>query len=134
MKRITASVVGLGYWGPNLARNFHASEDYRLVALCDTNPARLAKAGENYPWAKRYSSLTLLLEEEQPDLVAIASPVDSHYVLAKAALEAGAHVLCEKPLARTVAHRNYVLSSGCDVPAGAPLANLDAFYAAVEGQ
>jgi predicted dehydrogenase len=85
------------------------------VALCDTNPARLAKAGENYPWAKRYSSLTLLLEEEQPDLVAIASPVDSHYVLAKAALEAGAHVLCEKPLARTVAQASELVETAARV-------------------
>lgn len=103
MKRITASVVGLGYWGPNLARNFQVSDDYRLVGLCDANAARLSRIGENYPWAKRFSTLEEMLKHEQPDLVAIATPVESHHRLAKAALEAGCHVLCEKPLASSVA-------------------------------
>jgi len=111
MKRITAAVVGLGYWGPNLARNFQVSDDYRLVGLCDPIPARLAKVGENYPWAKRFSSVPELLESEQPDLVAIATPVASHHGLAKLALEAGSHVLCEKPLAATVAEATDLLQT-----------------------
>jgi predicted dehydrogenase len=95
--------VGLGYWGPNLARNFQVSDDYELVGLSDQVPARLAKVGENYPWAKRFSNVSELIKETQPELVAIATPVGSHHELAKTVLEAGCNVLCEKPLAATVA-------------------------------
>ncbi len=104
MDKIKAAVVGLGYWGPNLARNIsQASSDYELVGLCDLDAKRVAKVADLYPSAKRYTSYTDLLTEAKPDLVAIATPVASHHALAKAALECGADVLCEKPLAATVA-------------------------------
>jgi predicted dehydrogenase len=102
MSKIKAAVVGLGYWGPNLARNFQASGDYELVGLCDQVPARLARVADNYPWTKRFDDLGKMLEDAQPELVAVATPVASHHALAKQALEAGCHVLCEKPLAATV--------------------------------
>ena len=54
MSRVRAAVVGLGYWGPNLARNFQASSDFELVGLCDQNPQRVAKLADAYPTAKRY--------------------------------------------------------------------------------
>lgn len=104
MSKIRAAVVGLGYWGPNLARNVsQASADYELVGLCDRDEKRLGKLGELYPQAKRHSDFDALLREVKPELVCIATPVGHHHPLAKAALEAGAHVLCEKPLAATVA-------------------------------
>lgn len=102
MSKTRAAVLGLGYWGPNLARNLQASDAFDLVALCDSNPQRLKSVGAHYPWAKPCDSIDQLLREGQPEIVAIATPVGSHHALAKAALEAGCHVLCEKPLAATV--------------------------------
>lgn len=102
MSRVKAAVVGLGYWGPNLARNFQASDDFELVGLCDANAQRLGRVAVHYPWAKQFAALDAMIAEVKPELVAIATPVGAHYALAKKALEAGCHVLCEKPLAATV--------------------------------
>jgi len=102
MSKFRAAVVGLGYWGPNLARNFQASEDFELVALCDLDAKRVEKVAASYPWAKRFTSTEEMLREAKPEIVAVCTPVASHYPLVKSALEAGAHVLCEKPLASSV--------------------------------
>jgi predicted dehydrogenase len=98
---LRAAVVGLGYWGPNLARNFSASGDFRLSGLCDANPARLKAAAALYPSSIATENLDELLAG-RPDLVAIATPVSSHYELARRCLEAGCHVLVEKPFTATV--------------------------------
>ncbi len=111
MSKIKAAVVGLGYWGPNLARNFQASDDFELAGLCDQVAPRLEKVGQNYPWAKRFTAVPEMLKETKPDLVAIATPVGTHHALAKAALEAGCHVLCEKPLAATVAEASEMIET-----------------------
>ena len=103
MSHFRAAVVGLGYWGPNLARNFQVSDDYELVGLCDLDQKRVDRVGSNYPWAKRFTEYEAMLREVKPDIVAVCTPVASHAVLVKGALEAGAHVLCEKPLAAGVA-------------------------------
>jgi len=102
VSRTRAAVVGLGYWGPNLARNFQASADFELVGLCDQNTQRLSKLADTYPTAKGYGTIEEMIKEAKPEIIAIATPVGSHYALAKAALEGGCHVLCEKPLASTV--------------------------------
>jgi predicted dehydrogenase len=99
----TAGVVGLGYWGPNLARNLASHPQFRLTALCDADRTRLDRHGAFYPAARCFTSLQELLATARPDLLAIATPVASHHRLAKEALEAGCHVLVEKPLARTSA-------------------------------
>jgi predicted dehydrogenase len=98
---IRAAVVGLGYWGPNLARNFSASTEYQLVGLHDTDGPRLAKAAAHYPSAKPAECLEDLLAL-QPDLIAVAVPVAAHYDIARRCLEAGSNVLVEKPLTATV--------------------------------
>jgi predicted dehydrogenase len=103
VKRIKAAVVGLGYWGPNLARNFQTSDDYELVGLCDLDPKRVEKVGAPYPSAKGSTSFAEMLEQTKPELVAVCTPVAAHHPLVKMALDAGAHVLCEKPLAASVA-------------------------------
>lgn len=102
MSKVRAAVIGLGYWGPNLVRNFQASADFELVGLCDLDPKRVEKVGGPYPWAKKFTSDAQMLAEVKPDLVAVCTPVGAHYPLVKQALEAGAHVLCEKPLAASV--------------------------------
>jgi predicted dehydrogenase len=106
----TAAVVGLGYWGPNLARNLSASVDFQLVGLCDHDPSCLNKTAAMYPAAASHVDFERMLAEVRPDLVAVATPVASHYPLAKAALLAGCHVLVEKPLAMTVADAQDLLA------------------------
>ncbi|HXF98114.1 MAG TPA: Gfo/Idh/MocA family oxidoreductase [Gaiellaceae bacterium] len=91
---IRVGVAGLGHWGPNLARNFAELAD--LAWLCDTDPAR-AELGGRYPQARWTDSFQDLLEDPELDAVVIATPVPTHYTLAKQALEAGKHVLVEKP-------------------------------------
>ena len=98
---IRVAVVGLGYWGPNLARNFSVSGDFRLVGLCDMNQERLDKIASLYPAATAVRRLDDLLASP-PDLVAVATPVAFHYEMARRCLEAGCHVLVEKPLTATV--------------------------------
>ena len=96
---LTVGVVGLGYWGPNLARNFNQLPGCRLAALCDLDPARLEKMRVLYPDAACYVSFNQMLEETNLDAVVVATPVRQHFPLGKAALLAGKHVLIEKPLA-----------------------------------
>jgi predicted dehydrogenase len=108
---LTAAVVGLGYWGPNLARNFSASDEFRLVGLCDTSPVRLKKAAAHYPAATAAENLDDLLATK-PDLVVVAIPVAGHYEVARRCLEAGCHVLVEKPLTATVEEGEKLLAVG----------------------
>ncbi len=98
---IHVAVVGLGHWGPNLARNIHALPHARLYALCDADAARLQQWAERYPMARAVRDFDRLLEDPALDAVMLATPVRTHYPLARAALQAGKHVFVEKPLART---------------------------------
>jgi len=88
-------VVGLGYWGPNLARNF--DELGALGALCDLDESLRARFGARHPNARLYADYGELLADDALDAVVIATPVPTHYELAKLALGAGKHVLVEKP-------------------------------------
>ncbi len=102
-RKFSVGVVGLGYWGPNLARSFNQLPGCRLGALCDLDPERLRKMGELYPSVPRFASFQQMLEETQLDAVSVATPVHQHFPLGKAALLAGKHVLIEKPMAASVA-------------------------------
>ncbi len=103
MEPLKMAVVGLGYWGPNLARNVAACNATQLSHLCDRAAARLAKIGALYPAARQTQELADILKDDAVGAVAIATPVDTHFELAKACLENGKHVLLEKPMTRTVA-------------------------------
>jgi len=94
-------VVGLNYWGPNLVRNFAALGE--LAWLCDLDPAHLNPVAERHPGARATRDFDDLLGDESLDAVAIATPVPTHYALAKRALEAGKHVFVEKPPAMRAA-------------------------------
>lgn len=98
---IGVGVVGYGYWGPNLVRNFNANANARVVAICDAQPQRLHLAVRQYPGIPHTSEYDELLANSQIDLIACATPTSSHFRLGKAALEAGKHVLLEKPMAST---------------------------------
>src|SRR5947209_2363863 len=102
MSKLSVGLVGCGYWGPNLLRNFSACPLTEVVAACDANPARLEAVARTHGHVKLVGSLDQLLEL-RPDAVAIATPVSTHFGLAQRCLEAGLHVLVEKPLAATVA-------------------------------
>ena len=99
MKRV--GVVGLGYWGPNLARNF--DELGALGALCDLDESLRARFAARHPRARAYADYDELLADASIDGVVIATPVPTHYALAKRALEAGKHALVEKPPAMRAA-------------------------------
>ena len=93
------AVVGAGYWGPNLVRNFLASPDWDLVAVCDVDAARARKAIGSRSTVQVETSLDSLLARDDLDAVAIATPARTHKAIALAALHAGKHVLVEKPMA-----------------------------------
>jgi predicted dehydrogenase len=104
----TIGVVGLNYWGPNLVRNFNDIAD--LTWLCDLDEAQLQTIGARYPKARTTSSFDELLADDTLDAVVIATPVPTHYALAKQALEAGKHVFVEKPPAMRAAEMDELVS------------------------
>ncbi len=91
----SVAVAGLGYWGPNLARNFDELAELRW--LCDTDPERRQRFAERYPQARVTAGFEELLADTELDAVVVATPVPTHYSLAKQALEAGKNVFVEKP-------------------------------------
>ena len=100
---MSIGVVGLGYWGPNLARNFDQIQGCVLSALCDNDIVRLEKMRPLYPGVPLFSSFEAMVQDADLNAVVIATPVPHHFRVAKAALLAGKHVLAEKPLASSVA-------------------------------
>jgi predicted dehydrogenase len=101
MNKIAVGIVGAGYWGPNLIRNFSSCPFTEVAAICDSSPARLEAIGRTYSHLNRVDSLDKLLELPI-EAVAIATPVFTHFPLVERCLSAGLHVLVEKPLAATV--------------------------------
>lgn len=93
------AIVGYGYWGPKLVRNFLQSGAFARVVICEENPERLARGLRENPGAVGANSFASVLADASIDAVALATPVATHYPLARAALTAGKHVLVEKPLA-----------------------------------
>ncbi len=100
---IGVAVVGAGYWGPNLVRNFQSSPAFRLRWLCDLDAARARRVLGGYSTVQVSAELDEVLADSQVDAVAIATPAGTHLPVALAALRAGKHVLVEKPLAATYA-------------------------------
>src|SRR4051794_11731417 len=100
---IRVGVAGLGYWGPNLARNFGALPGCELAWLCDASEDTLARVGAQHPGARRTADLSDVLSDDAVDAVVLATPVPTHAALAERVLDAGKHCFVEKPLATTVA-------------------------------
>jgi len=100
---ISVGVVGLGYWGPNLARNFAAIPGARLSYLCDGDPAVRDRVARAFPSATPAADLDELLADPSLDAVALATPVPTHADLAVRVLESGKHCFVEKPLAQSAA-------------------------------
>ena len=96
---LRVAVIGAGYWGPNLARNFKAAPDWELAAIVDMDRARAAKLAAAHGDVAVCGSVRELLDTVDVDAVAIATPAHTHHDIALTALRAGKHVLVEKPLA-----------------------------------
>src|ERR1700730_7575197 len=101
MTATTVGIIGCGYWGPNLLRNFSENEAAELRWICDADEARLAAMGRRYPAAKTTTDYQKLLADFYLDAVAVVTPVATHFQIASEALRAGKHLLVEKPLTAT---------------------------------
>jgi predicted dehydrogenase len=100
---INIGVIGYGYWGPNVARNFHAAAGANLTAISDVSEKRLVLAQNQYPFIKVLKDPMELIRSTDADAVAIVTPVFAHYEMAKEALLAGKHIFVEKPFTSTSA-------------------------------
>jgi predicted dehydrogenase len=108
-RRVRIGLVGLGYWGPNLARNIVGCDRAELSWACDLRPELLEAQDKRYPGLRTTTSFDEMISDPELDAVAIATPVSTHHELAAAALDAGKHVFIEKPLsAATLSARDLV--------------------------
>ena len=100
---IRIGVIGYGYWGPNIVRNFHTHNGSQVVLVCDKNPKCAQRLGKVFPSMPFSVDENEILKSPDIDLVAVVTPAWTHYELAKRALENGKHILVEKPFTSTAA-------------------------------
>jgi predicted dehydrogenase len=100
---VKVGVLGVGYWGPNLVRNFVEHEGAEVAYVCDRDQAALDRVTRRFPWLRTTTAYDVVLGDSEVDAIAIATPVSTHGFLARNALRAGKHVLVEKPLAASAA-------------------------------
>ena len=110
MKTYGIGVIGCGYWGPNLVRNFARNSQCRVLAVCDGRQERAARVGAEFGVPVVTTRSDELIATPGIDLVVVATPSFTHFALAKAALEAGKHVLVMKPLTTTVEHAEELIA------------------------
>jgi predicted dehydrogenase len=111
---LRVGVAGLGYWGPNLARNFAAIPGCVLAGCCDPSEAVRERAGAMFPDARLTGEISELLSDPDLDAVVLATPVPTHADLAVQVLEAGKHCFVEKPLAQSVADAQRAVTAAQD--------------------
>ncbi len=111
---VRVGVVGLGYWGPNLARNFDRLPSVELRWLCDGSEQALERWSQTFPAARLAADLDELLADAALDAVVIATPVPTHAALAEQVLAAGKHCFVEKPLAQSVADAERAVAASRD--------------------
>ena len=100
---IRVGIIGYGYWGPNIVRNFHGLESAHVEMVCDKSATALARVRKVYPDVRTTSDPQEILNSPQIDAVAVITPVWTHFELAKTALENGKHVFVEKPFTSSAA-------------------------------
>jgi predicted dehydrogenase len=98
---IKIGVIGYGYWGPNLVRNFSETQGIEVASVADLDPKKLEIVQKRYPGVKTTSRFQDLLENKDIDAIAIATPVNSHFELGMAVLKSGKHLWLEKPMTET---------------------------------
>jgi len=108
---IGIGLIGFGYWGTNLARNFNALDRCRLVAICEKKKAQASRAAQLYPGSNITEDYDDLLNNKDIHAIVIATPVSTHFDLAKEALSSGKDVLVEKPLAKTSSEAEELIST-----------------------
>jgi predicted dehydrogenase len=102
MSKVTVGLIGYGYWGPNLLRNYMESEGATTKWVCDVNPDQLAKAATRYPSVQTTTRAEDIFEDAEVDAVLIATPISTHHAVAMKTIRAGKHVFVEKPMATSV--------------------------------
>jgi len=102
-KDLNIAVVGCGYWGPNLIRNFQFLPNCKVKKVCDLDKDRLDHVKKLYPEVETTEDLNDLIIDEEVDAVVVATPVGMHYEMAKVSMQAGKHTLIEKPMTTTTA-------------------------------
>jgi len=106
---IGIGVIGYGYWGPNLVRNFAECQGAAVRRVCDLRPAQLEKVQRRYPGVRVTTNPADVWNDPEVDAVVVATPVDRHFELAMASLQAGKHVLVEKPMTSTSEQANRLI-------------------------
>jgi predicted dehydrogenase len=96
-------VIGYGYWGPNIVRNFNNTEGLKIVSVCDIDPEKLKRARKSYPNIELTSDPNNILSSPNIDAVAVITPVSTHFDLARKALQNDKHIFVEKPFTYTTA-------------------------------
>src|SRR3989344_7682037 len=99
---IKIGVIGYGYWGPNLVRNFFGNNDCKIIKVADTKPERLFLLKKHYPAIKAVNQADEILNDRSIEAVVVATPVATHFPLGKKTLESGKHLLLEKPMASSL--------------------------------
>jgi predicted dehydrogenase len=107
---IRVGVIGYGYWGPNIVRNFNNGDTSQVVMVCDQRPESLWKVQQSHPQVKVTCDSAELLSSPQIEVVAVVTPVWTHFELAKAALKNGKHVFVEKPFTGNVAQAEELIN------------------------
>ena len=105
-------IIGYGYWGPNLVRNFSAVEEAQVAKICDLRPEALKRAAKANPHVEVVSDVRDVVEASDIDAVVIATPVSTHFELAKRALEHDKHVFVEKPFTSTTDQARELIELG----------------------
>lgn len=110
MTDITIGVIGYGYWGPNIVRNFFSLDNCKVKSVAEERAERLLVLAKSFPSVSGINNADAIINDSTIDAVVIATPVFTHFELAKKALENGKHVLIEKPMASTVAESEILIS------------------------
>ncbi len=129
---LRVAVAGLGYWGPNLARNLAALDDVEVAWLVDPDPERIGRASHDHPGARTAPDLDAPLADDGVEAVVLATPVGTHADLAVTVLEAGRHCFVEKPLARSAADAERAVAAARDAGRVLMVGHLLEYHPGVE--
>jgi len=103
------AIIGFGYWGPNIVRNFSNHPECEVKYICDLDGNARKRAASQYPNIEITDNPDIIFADNEINIIAIVTPVSTHYLLAKKALETGKHILIEKPMVETVAQADKLI-------------------------